>query len=158
MSPAWRMPSNSTNTFYPAASAGSLKCFRYQLNPLLRAPIAAAMVDDHAERVGIVERLRRADGLSHRIVERHLLGAGHGLADELPARIEVVSRARRRGWRESRLRRPKRTNGDESGECHQRQEIVRLNPYLKQTRFPSVFAQDLVHRPWTLAASRAQRL
>src|ERR1035441_6613395 len=34
MSPAWRMPSNSMNTFDPAASAGSLKCFRYQLRPL----------------------------------------------------------------------------------------------------------------------------
>src|ERR1019366_2840431 len=46
MSPAWRMPSNSTNTFDPAASAGSLKCFRYQLRPLYvpRSPPLWSMI------------------------------------------------------------------------------------------------------------------
>src|SRR5450759_810719 len=46
MSPAWRMPSNSTNTFDPAASAGSLKCFRYQFRPLYvpRSPPLWSMI------------------------------------------------------------------------------------------------------------------
>src|SRR5271157_373826 len=40
------MPSNSMNTFDPAASAGSLKCFRYQLRPLYvpRSPPLWSMI------------------------------------------------------------------------------------------------------------------
>src|ERR1035438_7510755 len=34
MSPAWRMPSNSTKTRLPVSAAGSLKCLRYQESPL----------------------------------------------------------------------------------------------------------------------------
>src|SRR5664279_4988609 len=40
------MPSNSMNTFDPAASAGSLKCLRYQLRPLYvpRSPPLWSMI------------------------------------------------------------------------------------------------------------------
>src|ERR1017187_4771975 len=46
MSPAWRMPSNSMKTLWPARSEGSLKCLRYHESPLYvpRSPPPCAMI------------------------------------------------------------------------------------------------------------------
>ena len=103
-------------------SGRQLEMFAVPGKPFVRAAIAAAVVDDDAERVDIIKRVRRADRLPLRVVERRDLGPGNVLADEPPVGVEVVGHARRRGRRELRIRRPERKSGGEKGERNEGQK------------------------------------
>ena len=64
---------------------------------LIRAEIAAAMRDDPAERIDVVEAVRRADRCPMGVVEIRRLGSGDVVAEESPVEIEVEFCAG--GWR-----------------------------------------------------------
>ena len=61
---------------------------------LVGSKVPATVRDDLPEGIDIIEAVRRGDGVPLGVVECWGFGTGYVLADELPARIEIVRGAR----------------------------------------------------------------
>ena len=80
---------------------GQLEVLAIPREPLVGASVAAAVRDDLAEGVDVVEAVRRADDRPLRVVEGGSFRPGDILADEPPVQVEVDPGTRRIGRREA---------------------------------------------------------
>ncbi len=83
---------------FPVPGAGrQLEMLPVPGNARVGVPVATAMTDDVGVRIGVVERVRGADGDPFRVVEINFFRVGRVLADEFPSGVEVECDPRRRG-------------------------------------------------------------
>ena len=68
---------------------GQLEVFPVPDDSFVCPPVAAAVRDDRAERIDVVERMRRADGDPGGVVEGGGFGPLDIVADELPVEVEI---------------------------------------------------------------------